>query len=61
MLNNEDKAILLNFKNLTPDWDIYDFKDFPAIKWKLKNLERFRESNEDGYNKAQERLVSYLK
>ena len=61
LLNNEDKAIILNFKNLTPDWDIYDFKDFPAIKWKLKNLERFRESNEDGYNKAQERLASYLK
>ena len=61
LLNNEDKAIILNFKNLTPDWDIYDFKDFPAIKWKLKNLERFRESNEDDYNKAQERLASYLK
>ncbi len=48
------------FKKLTPDWDIYDLKDFPAIKWKLKNLKRFKESNEDGYNKALERLTSYL-
>ncbi len=60
LLNNEDKAFILSFKNLTPDWHLYDFTDFPAIKWKLKNLERFKESNEDGYNKALERLTSYL-
>jgi predicted nucleotidyltransferase component of viral defense system len=60
LLNNEDKAFIFNFKRLTPDWPLYNFKDFPAVKWKLKNLERFKESNKDGYNKALERLASYL-
>lgn len=60
LLNDEDKAIILNFKNLTPNWDIYDLKDFPAIQWKLKNLEKYKESNEKGYNQAVERLTSYL-
>jgi hypothetical protein len=60
LLNNEDKTFIINFKKLAPDWEIYDFKAFPAIKWKLKNIERFKESNEDGYNKALERLTSYL-
>ena len=31
-----------DFKSLTPDWHLYNFKDFPAVKWKLKNLERFK-------------------
>ncbi len=61
LLNNEDNAFILNFKSLTPDWHLYDFKDFPAVKWKSKNLRSFKEGNEDGYNKALERLASFLK
>jgi len=24
---------------------LYDFKDYPAIKWKLQNLEKFRSTD----------------
>lgn len=30
-LNDRDKEFLLSFKNLTPDWSIYDFQHFPRL------------------------------
>jgi hypothetical protein len=29
-------------ENVTPDWSIYDFRDFPAINWELRNLEKLK-------------------
>ncbi len=44
-LNESDKAFLLNLNSLEPDWSIYDFQEFPSVKWKLINLEKFRTEN----------------
>lgn len=60
LLNHEDKQFLINFKKLSPEWDLYDFKDFPAVQWKMKNLEVFKEKNEDGYNEAVRRLADFF-
>ncbi|TBW57715.1 nucleotidyl transferase AbiEii/AbiGii toxin family protein [Marinobacter halodurans] len=48
-LSEQDKAFLRSFNRLEPDWSVYDYKDFPSVKWKLLNLERFRKSKPDAY------------
>ena len=44
-LNEEDKSFLLSVNRLTPDWSIYDYQSFPSVKWKLLNLEKFKNDN----------------
>ena len=44
-LTKEDKAFLLSVKNLTPDWSIYNFERFPAVQWKLQNLQKLKTAN----------------
>lgn len=41
-LTSSDKAFLLGINHLEPVWDGYPFAEFPAVRWKLQNLERFR-------------------
>jgi predicted nucleotidyltransferase component of viral defense system len=55
-LAEEDKNFLLGFKNLTPDWSVYDFERFPAIAWKLQNLKRLKESNPEKHEKQYQEL-----
>ncbi len=55
-LTNEDKEFIVAFKNTTPNWDYLDFKKFPAVQWKLKNLLALKASNP----KKHEELVSRL-
>jgi predicted nucleotidyltransferase component of viral defense system len=35
-----DKLFILGFKDVIPDWSIYNFETYPSIKWKLQNLEK---------------------
>jgi predicted nucleotidyltransferase component of viral defense system len=53
-LTAPDKEFLLGFKGLTPDWSIYNFAEFPAVRWKLQNLEKLKNSNPKKY---QQQLV----
>jgi len=46
-LTQNDKEFILSFKNIAPDWSIYDFERFPAITWKLQNLHRLKDTNPD--------------
>ena len=41
----EDKLFILAFKDVVPDWSIYNFEDYPSIKWKQLNLEKIKASN----------------
>ena len=56
----EDKEFIISFKRLEPDWSIYDFEKYPSIQWKLENLKRFKDKNENGYDEALKRLVNFL-
>ena len=40
-----DKEFLIAYESGNPNWGLYDFKDYPAIKWKLQNLEKFRSTD----------------
>ena len=46
-----DKDFLLSIKKLVPNWSIYDFQKFPAVLWKLQNIEKLKRSNPGKYQK----------
>lgn len=55
-LTDTDKDFLLSVKNLTPDWSLYDFENFPAVRWKLLNLQKLKDNNPDKHQKQYEAL-----
>lgn len=59
-LSDRDKAFLLSFKNVIPDWSIYDFQRFPSVKWKLQNLQTHKEKNPDKHKGQYEKLKEQL-
>jgi predicted nucleotidyltransferase component of viral defense system len=59
-LTKEDKEFLLSVKNVTPDWSIYNFEKFPAVAWKLQNLQKLKEANSEKHAKQYEDLKQKL-
>ncbi|MFV0363027.1 MAG: nucleotidyl transferase AbiEii/AbiGii toxin family protein [Suipraeoptans sp.] len=59
-LTKEDKEFLLVFTKGEPDWTKVDYSDFPAIKWKLLNINRLRESNPQKHEEQVENLKQIL-
>lgn len=59
-LTEEDKRFLLSVKAGTPDWSIHDFERYPAIAWKLQNLNRLKETNVRKHNEQYEALKRKL-
>lgn len=60
-LDDSDISFLLSVNRLEPDWSIYEFQDFPSVRWKLLNLERFRQEKPDAYQEQLAQLESVLK
>jgi len=50
-LTSEDKHFLLMFEQGTPDWHLYDFSIFPAVQWKLLNIQNLKSQNPDKHLK----------
>jgi predicted nucleotidyltransferase component of viral defense system len=59
-LTKDDKQFLLSVKNLTPDWSIYDFERFPAIVWKMRNLQKLKNNNPEKHQQQFELLKETL-
>jgi len=59
-LTSKDKEFLLSIQKLAPDWSSYDFKDFPAIVWKLQNLQKLKDFNPSKYAEQFELLKKEL-
>jgi predicted nucleotidyltransferase component of viral defense system len=59
-LNEDDKVFLLSLNHLEPDWSIYDYQNFPSVKWKLLNLEKFKKENPENYQQQLNKLESVL-
>lgn len=60
-LTQDDKVFLLNFKNLTPDWSIYRFSEFPGVKWKQLNLNKLKNNNPEKHKQLFDKLKEVLK
>lgn len=59
-LNESDRAFLLSLNGLEPDWSIYDFQEFPSVKWKLLKLEKFRQDTPEIYQQQIDALKGVL-
>lgn len=62
-LSENDKNFLLSFENGEPDWNLFlvDIaKDLPAVKWKLKNIMKLKESNLEKHNEKIRNLKAVL-
>jgi predicted nucleotidyltransferase component of viral defense system len=59
-LTESDKQFLLNFKNLNPDWTLYNFHGFPGITWKMENLRKLKENNPEKHKKLLKLLKQTL-
>ena len=51
---------LFSLNRLAPDWSVYDYQNFPAVKWKLLNLEKFKKENTQAYKKQLDELEATL-
>lgn len=59
-LTDTDKDFLLSINRLEPDWGIYDFQDFPSVKWKLANLATFKEKRPEDHQQHYTELEKIL-
>jgi len=44
-LTDSNKLFLLSFANGTPNWTDFDYSNYPAIKWKLLNINKLKAIN----------------
>jgi predicted nucleotidyltransferase component of viral defense system len=59
-LTDADKDFLLSVNRVEPDWGIYDFQDFPSIKWKLANLATFKDKRPEDHQQHYAELEKIL-
>lgn len=56
-LTLQDKQFLMSVEEGEPDWSLYNFKNFPAVQWKMLNIQRLKNENPKKY----QALCSQLK
>lgn len=59
-LTVENKKFLLSFYKGEPDWTKVDYSKFPAIKWKLLNINKLKDSNFQKYKEQIEIIEQVL-
>lgn len=55
-LTLEDKKFLLAFTKGNPDWSKKDYSKFPAVKWKLLNIIKLKDTNPQKHQEQVEAL-----
>ena len=55
-LTEQDKAFLLSVVELSPDWSTYNFQQFPSVLWKMRNLQKLKDSNPEKWKAQLEKL-----
>ena len=56
----KDKEFLLGVHDVSPDWSIYNYERFPAVQWKLQNLQKLKTSNPEKHREQYEALKEAL-
>lgn len=56
-LTLKDKQFLMSVEEGEPDWSLYNFENFPAVQWKVLNIQRLKNEN----LKKHQALCSQLK
>ena len=62
-LTEQERKFLVTFQNAEPDWSIFplDAREFPAIKWKLMNLNKLKSQNSEKHRFLSDELKKKLK
>lgn len=62
-LKSEDKNLLMDFASGEPKWGGTDFSEFPGVKWKLLNINKFKKNDPEKFrlhlNKLEDILFNY--
>lgn len=56
-LTDDDKNFLIAFAKGEPNWEKVDYKAFPAVKWKLLNIENIKKNNPKKFQRQIDELV----
>ena len=59
-LTESDKTFLMGILKLQPDWTIFDFKEYPGVKWKLLNLAKLKSENPEKHQFMIDQLQAVL-
>ncbi|NCC99436.1 MAG: nucleotidyl transferase AbiEii/AbiGii toxin family protein [Bacteroidia bacterium] len=62
-LTDTDRKFLFSFESGNPEWDkccAGDLNGFPAIQWKLKNINTLKDVNASKFNEGLEKLRKFL-
>jgi predicted nucleotidyltransferase component of viral defense system len=59
-LSKADKAFILSINKLEPDWDIYNFEQYPSVRWKLRNLQKLRDTQPEKFKDQYDLLEQLL-
>jgi len=55
-LTFEDRVFLVSIEKGEPDWNVYNFSQFPAVQWKLQNIRTLKEQNPNKHKELYEKL-----
>lgn len=59
-LTPKDKEFLLAFSKGEPDWTKMDYSKYPAVRWKLLNINKLKESNPQKHTEQVELIQQVL-
>jgi len=59
-LTDEDRGFLISFKMGNPVWDLYNYGQFPAVQWKLLNIQRLKEKQPEKHVEQLHKLKDVL-
>lgn len=62
-MTEAEKKFLLGFEAGEPDWTLFPvpaIKDLPAVRWKLLNVQKFKQSNPDRHTDSLDKLLHIL-
>jgi predicted nucleotidyltransferase component of viral defense system len=62
-LTENDRCFLIGLKKGVPEWERFEVqnaKDFPAVQWKLQNINILKETNNSKFNEQVSRLEKVL-
>lgn len=59
-LTDLDKEFILSMGSDSPRWDIHNFADFPAVRWKLQNIQKLMANDPQKHQAQQEELKKKL-
>lgn len=59
-LTDLDKEFILSIGSENPRWDIHNFADFPAVRWKLQNIQKLMANDPQKHQAQQEELKKKL-